>query len=234
MTEIRCRPGTRSDLPAIVAIYNHYVTETAVTFEVEPVRVEDRSKWFDEHAGPGPHRLVVAAEPDGDVVGWATTSPFHPRAGYATTVESSVYCRADRLGRGIGARLYASLFAAIEAEDVERIVAGIALPNPASVALHQRFGFRPVGTFTRVGRKHGRFWDVAWFERPGPRAGSLHRDAGAHVSTGREDEDDRGLDREDEHLEPVVGREGSAVAVPRRVGDVGQRVDREEDPDRVG
>jgi len=100
------------------------------------------------------------------VVGWATTSPFRPRAAYATTVESSVYLRPGSLGKGIGARLYTELFRSIEGEDVERVVAGITLPNPASVRLHRRFGFRRVGTFHRVGRKLGRYWDVAWYERP--------------------------------------------------------------------
>jgi len=161
------RPGSAEDLPAIVAVYNHYVLHDPATFEVVPVQPAERVGWLAEHSRGGPHRLLVAEDDEGGaVVGWATTSPFRARAAYSTTVEASVYCHPDLVGRGIGSRLYGELFRALEPEDVERIVAGVALPNPASVALHRRFGFRHVGTFTRVGRKFGRYWDVAWFERP--------------------------------------------------------------------
>jgi len=168
------RPGRRGDLAAIIAIYNPYVLETPVTFETDALRPEDRGEWLDAHLAGGRHRIVVAEAPGGPLLGWAATSEFMPRAGYATTVQSSVYCRPDAVGRGIGTRLYASLFRSIAAEDLERIVAGVALPNPASVALHERFGFRRVGVFTRIGRKFGRFIDVAWYERParGPADGS--------------------------------------------------------------
>ena len=160
------RPGEPGDLAAILEIYNHYVAESAATFEVEPVTAVARRGWLAEHSTGGRHRILVAEEPSGAIAGWATTSPFRPRAAYGTTVESSVYCRQGSVGAGVGTRLYAALFGAFQGEDLERIVAGVALPNPASVALHRRFGFRHVGTFTRVGRKFGRYWDVAWFERP--------------------------------------------------------------------
>lgn len=160
------RPARVSDLPEILAIYNHYVEQSAATFEVARLTVDDRRDWFGEHSRGGRHRLLVAVEGDGRLLGWATTSPFRARAAYATTVESSVYCRPGETGRGVGTHLYRAIFEAIRDEDVERIVAGIALPNPASVALHQRFAFRPVGTFTRVGRKFGQYWDVLWMERP--------------------------------------------------------------------
>lgn len=163
---VSVRPAVASDLGAIVRLYNHYVERTAATFEVAPVDPRDRQDWFEAHSGGGRHRLLVAEDAAGTLVGWATTSPFRPRAAYATTVEASVYCQADRLGRGVGCALYDALFRSIQGEDVERIVAGVSLPNPASLALHRRFGFRHVGTFTRVGRKFDRYWDVAWFERP--------------------------------------------------------------------
>jgi phosphinothricin acetyltransferase len=162
----RIRAGLPEDLPAVVDLYNFYVANSPSTFEIVPVTPEARADWLADHSAPGPHRLLVAEAEDGAIVGWATTSPFRPRAAYSTTVESSVYCRADVVGRGIGSRLYRELFLSIADQDVERVVAGIVVPNPPSLALHQRFGFRHVGTFTRVGRKFGRFWDVAWFERP--------------------------------------------------------------------
>jgi phosphinothricin acetyltransferase len=87
-------------------------------------------------------------------------------AQFAATVETTIYCGPEATGKGIGRRLYAALFAAIAGEDIRRILAGYALPNPASAALHERFGFRLVGVFSENGRKFGRYWDVAWTERP--------------------------------------------------------------------
>ena len=164
--EFDLRPGRRSDLPAVLEVYNHYVERSPVTFEVVPLRPADRDEWIREHTAGGRYRLWVANEPGGRLVGWATTSPFRPRAAYSTTVESSVYCRPGFEGKGMGTALYAALFDSLRDEDIERVVAGVTLPNRASVRLHRRFGFRRVGTFHRVGRKFGRFWDVAWFERP--------------------------------------------------------------------
>jgi phosphinothricin acetyltransferase len=164
--EFLVRPAEELDLGGIVEVYNHYVVHTPMTFDTAPAIAQDRRAWFDEHRREGPHRLIVAVDRNRRVLGWASTSSFRPRAAYATTVEASVYCRAGFTRLGIGSRLYSSLFDSIASEDVERIVAGITLPNPASVALHRNFGFQPVGTFTRVGRKFGEYWDVAWFERP--------------------------------------------------------------------
>jgi phosphinothricin acetyltransferase len=77
-----------------------------------------------------------------------------------------VYCAPEAVGRGIGSKLYTALFEAIAGEDINRIVAGVVIPNDSSIALHNRFGFRAIGTFTQNGRKLGRYWDVVWFERP--------------------------------------------------------------------
>lgn len=164
--ETRVRPGERSDLEAVTAIYNEYVLRSSATFEVTRVLPKDRLSWWQEHSQGGRHRLYVAVDAEDGVLGWATTSPFRPRAAYATTVESSAYLRPSAVGQGIGSGLYRALFESIQEEDIERIVAGIAQPNPASTALHLRFGFRHVGTFSRVGRKFDRCWDVAWYERP--------------------------------------------------------------------
>jgi phosphinothricin acetyltransferase len=157
------RPAVDADLAALTEIYNHYVVHTPITFDVNPVTPDQRRPWFSEHTG-GRHRLLVAEE-HGRVLGYASTSRFRPKAAYDTTVESSVYCRADAVGRGIGTMLYRKLFQAIAGEDVHRIVAGVTQPNAPSVALHTRAGFQPVGVFERVGRKFDRYWDVAWFQR---------------------------------------------------------------------
>lgn len=164
--ELSVRPGRPPDLDGIVEVYNHYVRNTPATFETTPVDPRERTRWLEEHSNGGRHRLLVAVDRSDRVLGWATTSPFRPRAAYATTVESSIYLRPECTGRGVGTRLYSALFEAIGSEDIERIVAGMTQPNPASLALHLRFGFRHVGTFSRVGRKFDRYWDVAWYERP--------------------------------------------------------------------
>jgi phosphinothricin acetyltransferase len=136
-----------------------------VTFDVLPYTVEARQPWFQQFAVTGRHRLLVAEE-NGLVLGYTGTTRFRPKAAYDTTVETTIYCAPGVAGKGLGSRLYSALFAAIENEDIHRIVAGFALPNPASQTLHERFGFKPVGIFKENGRKFGRYWDVAWTERP--------------------------------------------------------------------
>ena len=165
MAEIHVRPSTRSDLPRLTEIYNYFVANTPVTFDLEPYTVERRAAWFEQFALTGRYRLLVAEE-DGLVVGYAGTTRFRVKPAYDTTVETTIYCSHDAPGRGIGSRLYAALFEAIAGEDIHRIVAGYTLPNAASAALHARFRFSPVGVFKEVGRKFGKYWDVAWTERP--------------------------------------------------------------------
>jgi phosphinothricin acetyltransferase len=160
------RLPSEADLPALTEIYNHYVRHTPITFDLEPITVETRRAWLLEHTSPGRHRVLVAENSGGEVVGYASTSRFRSKAAYDTTVEASIYCRADVVRQGFGRALYGALFDAVKDEDINRIVAGITLPNAASVALHERFGFRPIGLLTEVGRKFDRYWDVAWFERP--------------------------------------------------------------------
>jgi phosphinothricin acetyltransferase len=165
MAHTLVRPAEGSDLARLTEIYNHYVVSSPVTFDLEPLTVQQRLVWFRAHSNIGRHRLLVADE-EGLLVGYATTSQFRDRAAYNTTVEASVYCAPDAVGRGIGSALYHALFTAIALEEINRIVAGITLPNPASIALHRSFGFVEVGVFTQAGRKFNRYWDVAWYERP--------------------------------------------------------------------
>jgi len=159
------RAATDEDLEAINDIYNHYVRETHITFDDEPVTIEWRRDWFGHYAATGRHRLLVATD-DGGVVGYTSSSRFRPKPGYITSVETSIFLHPDAVGKGIGSRLYSALFQALEGEDVHQIYAGIALPNPASIALHERFGFKRVAHFSEQGRKFGRYWDVDWFEKP--------------------------------------------------------------------
>ncbi|MGC2330964.1 MAG: N-acetyltransferase family protein [Candidatus Acidiferrales bacterium] len=165
MSEISIRPAVRGDLARLTEIYNHYVVHAPVTFDLEPYAVERREAWFSQFGASGPYRLFVA-QGNGSVVAYAGTTRFRPKAAYETTVETTIYCDPRAIGQGIGSLLYRALFDALQVEDIRRIVAGYTLPNPASAALHQRFGFKLVGIFTENGRKFGRYWDVAWNERP--------------------------------------------------------------------
>jgi phosphinothricin acetyltransferase len=165
MSQTEIRPAARADLPQLTEIYNYYVLNTPVTFDVEPYTVEKRAAWLDQFGATGRYRLVVAEE-NGVVLGYAGTMRFRPKAAYETTVETTIYCAQDAIGKRLGSRLYAALFDALRGEDVNRIVAGYTLPNDASAALHARCGFKPVGIYSEVGRKFGRYWDVQWTERP--------------------------------------------------------------------
>jgi phosphinothricin acetyltransferase len=159
------RPGRVDDLEQLNDVYNHYVRETPVTFDIEPITMEQRLEWFAELADHGRHRLRVAV--DGDrVLGFASSHPFLPRQAYETSVTTSIYLAPDAVGRGVGTALYGALFDALTEEDLHRAYAGITMPNDASVALHERFSFRRVAYFTEQGRKLGRYWDVAWYEKP--------------------------------------------------------------------
>lgn len=154
------RPVAEPDLPALTDIYNHYVRETTITFDVEPFTVAQRRSWLNGFAVTGRYRCLVA-QADDAVIGWASSHPYNERAAYEATVSTSVYLAPGRTGQGIGRQLYAALFDALGHEDVHRAVGRITVPNEPSIALHRALGFAPAGLYPQVGRKFGRFWDVA-------------------------------------------------------------------------
>jgi phosphinothricin acetyltransferase len=158
------RDARDSDLARLTEIYNHYVIHTAITFDLEPYEPEDRRSWLEQFSDAGPHRLFVAEE-RGRVLGYAGSHQFRTKAAYDTTIETTVYCAPEATGRGIGSLLYSALFEALRDEDLRLAVAGITVPNPASMSLHERFGFAAAGVMHQVGRKLGRYWDVAWYEK---------------------------------------------------------------------
>jgi phosphinothricin acetyltransferase len=164
MNETRIRTAEHRDLARITEVYNYYVLNTPVTFDVEPYTAEGREAWFAQFGAAGRHRLLVAEE-NGIVMGYAGTTRFRPKAAYKTTVETTVYCAPEAIGRGLGKRLYAELFVVLKGEDIHRFVAVYVLPNLATEALHRRFGFRVVGVLSENGRKFGKYWDVCWVER---------------------------------------------------------------------
>jgi phosphinothricin acetyltransferase len=164
MIETWIRTAERADLARITEIYNYYVLNTPVTFDVEPYTVERREAWLAQFSATGRYRLIVAEE-NGVVMGYAATTRFRPKAAYETTAETSIYCAPEAMGKGVGKRLYGELFAMLKGEDIHRFVAVYVLPNAATEALHRRFGFSVVGVFSENGRKFGKYWDVCWAER---------------------------------------------------------------------
>jgi phosphinothricin acetyltransferase len=159
------RSAIPDDLPRLLEIYNHYVSNTPITFDLVALSLEERKSWFSDFASDGPHRLLVS-ELNERVIGYASSRTFRTKAAYARSVETSIYLDPEALGQGIGSGLYARLLADLEDEtDAHRAYGGVTLPNAASIALHERFGFKQVGVFSDVGFKFGRYWDVAWFER---------------------------------------------------------------------
>ena len=160
------RDATVDDLPAIAAIYTHYVLKTTITFNTGVRTPREWRDRFEHRAQEG--YLVLVAERAGGVVGFVETGPFRPHHAYRSSIEVSVYVAPDEVGGGIGTALYDALFTQLTPDTVHRVYAVIALPNPGSVAFHERYGFVHRGTLTEAGRKFGRFLDVAFYERAMP------------------------------------------------------------------
>ncbi len=159
------RNAEAGDLNRLVEIYNHYVTNTHLTFDTEPFAVGARTHWFTQFAASGPYRLLVG-DLDGEVVGYATSTRFRPKPAYTTSVETTVYLDPQHLGRGYGRALYAELLQQLQEEpSVHRAYASLAQPNPASVALHEALGFVRVGSYHEVGFKLGEYHDVDVYEK---------------------------------------------------------------------
>lgn len=160
------RSAQWQDLPALTALYNHYIVTSPCTFDIEPYSVETRAPWFEKFDGARWQCLV--AEENGAVLGYGCSGEFKSKAAYQTSVEVSIYVDHTAHRRGIAGALYTSLFKALEKTGAHRAYAGITLPNEASVTLHRAFGFEDVGVYREVGHKFGRYWDVLWMERPFP------------------------------------------------------------------
>jgi phosphinothricin acetyltransferase len=160
---VEIRSGTAEDLTAIARIYRHYVLHSLATFDEAPPSPEYWGAWFDKFSLTGPHRLVVAD--DGRVQGYASSLPYRAHPAFAETVEFSVYVSSDRTGNGLGRLLYGRLIDELEGLAVHRVVAGIALPNDASVRLHRSFGFDEIGVFEQYAKKWGRYVSSVWMQR---------------------------------------------------------------------
>lgn len=159
MTTVIIRAATLADAGAICAIYNHYVVHTTISFEEEAVSEAVMAQRIAAATLPW---LVL--EEDGVLRGYAYASAWRVRPAYRHAVESSVYLATTAGGRGLGRALYVALFATLRERGLHTVIGGIAQPNPASVALHERMGFHKVAHFEEVGYKHGRWIDVGYWQ----------------------------------------------------------------------
>lgn len=159
MTEIR--RATPADAEAFCDIYNEHVLGTIVTFETEPVSHEEMAGRIEE-------KLVqhdwLTLEDDGVILGYAYYGTFRTRAAYRHSVESTIYLAPGAFGRGLGTQLYRALLTSAQERGYRELIGGVALPNPASVALHEKLGFVRIGVFPRVGHKFGRYIDVGFWQ----------------------------------------------------------------------
>lgn len=161
-TKIRIRPASEADAAALLAIYRPFVEASAVSFETVAPSVEEFSARI-RKALAGWQWLI--AEKDGQCAGYAYASSHRERAAYRWSTEVSAYVAPNHHRVGIGRSLYTSLFADLVRKGYCNAYAGITMPNEASVALHRSVGFAYIGTFAAVGRKFGKWHDVAWFQR---------------------------------------------------------------------
>ncbi|MFW3168622.1 N-acetyltransferase family protein [Geodermatophilus sp. CPCC 206100] len=162
-TDWPVRDATPADAAGCAEVYAPYVRDTAISFETEPPSAAQVAERIG--AALATHAWVVL-EDAGRVVGYAYGGPFMARPAYRWSTSVSVYTEPGRRRPGAGRALYTALFDRLTARGFRMAFAGIALPNPASEALHRALGFEPVGTYRRVGWKHGRWHDVAWCQRP--------------------------------------------------------------------
>lgn len=156
------RHVTEDDAESIVGIYNYYIQNTVITFEEEVVSAQEMSDRIGEVASSSLPWLV--AEQDGKVVGYAYATKWKGRCAYRFSVECTVYLAPSFVGSGLGTGLYTALFSELRNKKLHVVIGGIALPNPASIALHEKFGMTQVAHFKEVGFKFGKWIDVGYWQ----------------------------------------------------------------------
>ena len=162
MQSVRVRPATADDAEAVSRIYGHYVQNTTISFEEQPVSTAEMAERISDVLSSA--LPWVVAEWAGRVVGYACAGKWKGRYAYRYSVETSVYLDPQFTGRGIGTQLYRELLAMLRSRSIHIAIGGIALPNAASVALHERLGFCKVAHFKEVGYKFGQWIDVGYWQ----------------------------------------------------------------------
>ena len=163
--QIKITAVTEDDLGAIVGLLNYAAASSIARFETRPVSVAERRDWYGQFSATGPYRLLVARGGD-QVLGFACSQRYRDHEAFRETVEVSIALDVSSRGQGVGTALYRALFNSLALEpSVHVALAGIALPNDASVALHRKFGFTEVGTFREYAIKNGRYISSVWMQR---------------------------------------------------------------------
>jgi phosphinothricin acetyltransferase len=162
---ILLRDALPADAAELLALRNHYVAHSFATFDEAPLERAAVDGWMAGYAPTGPHRLLVALA-GARLLGYCSSQAYRAHPAFARTVETSVYVAPDAGRAGIGSALYERLFSGLASAGLHRAVVGIALPNAASVRLHERFGFREVGVFDEYAHKQGRAISSMWMQRP--------------------------------------------------------------------
>jgi phosphinothricin acetyltransferase len=158
------RPADTSDLDSLHRLRNDYIDDSYATFDENSMTRDDVDLWLHSYDREGPYRLQVATDKK-RLLGFAGSQAYRHHPAFRKTIETSVYVAPGHERRGIGSALYEALFEALANEDLHRAVAGIALPNEASVRLHKKMGFAEVGTFDEYAIKHDRYISSVWMQR---------------------------------------------------------------------
>lgn len=159
------RHAIETDFSQINEILNHYILNSnARYFEPEPVLLRNRVAWLRSFSQETPHQLFVAVH-NNRVLGFCCSQKYRPEVAYRKTVEVSVYISPESKSAGVGTRLYQELFSSLAPFELHRALAGIALPNSASLALHQKFHFNEIGTFDEYGEKEGKYISATWLQK---------------------------------------------------------------------
>lgn len=166
---MKCRSAVREDLSSIQDILNHEIANGAAHFGLRPEELESIESEFETAFGRYPWHV---AESEGVVLGFARASAWKSRGAYARTAEVGIYVRPEAQGRGVGRALYERFLPACRDAGLHTLLAGIRLPNPPSISLHERFGFRAVGILPQVGFKFGQWHDVGYWALVFPEAES--------------------------------------------------------------
>lgn len=165
--DLTIRAAVDADIPQLADLYNHYIINTAATFDTEPHTVAAKREWFAKFSDSGPYRVIVAVEPDGRIVGHSYSSALYPKAAYDSSVATSVYLLPGEVGRGLGTRLWRALYdELLKVDELHQLFALITLPNDASIAMTKNAGYTLSGVWKECGRKFDQYWDVSIWQRP--------------------------------------------------------------------
>jgi phosphinothricin acetyltransferase len=162
--DVEIAQATADDLAGIVEIYNYTAAHSIANFDARPVSVAERRGWFEQFSSAGPYRLLVARRGE-QVLGYACSQRYREHEAFRETVEVSIALDVSCRHQGVGSSLYRALLDGLADEPVHVMLAGIALPNDASVALHRKFGFGEVGTFREYAVKDGEYLSSIWMQR---------------------------------------------------------------------